>query len=370
MASIYIHVPFCQSRCVYCDFYSTTQGDEWKERYVTALLREIEGRKQEIPYARVHSIYIGGGTPSQLSPYQLECIFNSLARHYVLSPEVEITLEVNPDDLTPEYLSALRHTPVNRISMGVQSLDDKMLHFLRRRHTARQACDAVESSLRFGYSNISVDLIYGLPRQTIQMWRSDVNEVLRWNVSHLSAYSLSYEEGTALHRMYLNGEVQECDEELSLQMYRYLLDAASEAGMEHYEISNFARPGFQSRHNHGYWTGIPYLGFGPGAHSYDGNRTRRWNLTNLHAYVNSSPEVPYDCELLSDEECYNEFIMTRLRTHEGADLSSLSAVDRDYCLRQAASYLQSGKLTLHGEVLTLTLEGVFISNAIMSDLMR
>ena len=370
MASIYIHVPFCQSRCIYCDFYSTTHSQEWKERYVAALIQEMVNRKEEIPSSRVHTIYMGGGTPSQLSPSHLEKIFNTLANNYSIDSDAEVTIEANPDDLSVDFISALRYTPINRISMGVQCLDDDLLRLLRRRHTARQAYEAVETCRRLGYSNISVDLIYGLPKQNFQMWASDVREVLRWEVPHLSAYSLSFEENTPLYGMYMRGEVQECNEELALQMYSHLLSETTAAGMQHYEISNFAIPGFHSRHNHGYWTGVPYWGFGPGAHSYDGNRTRRWNLAELQSYISQSPKVPYDFETLSDAELYNEFIMTRLRTQEGADLSLLSCSDRNYCLSQATSYLKAGVLTLQNDILTLSSEGIFISNTVMSDLMR
>lgn len=370
MAAIYIHVPFCQSRCIYCDFYSTTHSDEWKERYVAALLREIEDRRHDISHARVHSIYMGGGTPSCLSPAHLARIYESLYENYTVSPDAEVTIEANPDDVTSDWLSALRHTPVNRISMGVQSLDNALLKFLRRRHTAEQARSAVAACRQNGFDNVSVDLIYGLPGQTLSMWQADVSEILRWNVSHLSAYSLSFEEGTSLHRMLQQGMVEECDEDVSLSMYRHLIAAASAAGMQHYEISNFASPGFYSRHNHGYWTGVSYWGFGPGAHSYDGCALRRWNLSDLHSYVSYSPQVPFESEILSEVERYNEFVMTRLRIREGADLSLLKPEDRNYCLRQAKGYLSTGKLSLRGNVLSLTPEGIFISNIIMSDLMR
>lgn len=370
MAAIYIHVPFCKSRCIYCDFYSTTQGETWKSRYVSALIREMDRRKDELSHARVHSIYIGGGTPSQLSSAHLFLIFDALYRNFSISSDAEVTLEANPDDLTHEWLTALHHTPVNRISMGVQALNDNLLRILRRRHTAKDALLAIESCRAHGYSNISVDLIYGLPGQTLSMWESDVSEILRLKVPHLSAYSLSFEEGTPLHRMLLQNKVQECDEELALKMFRYLIASTHAAGMQHYEISNFCAPNSYSRHNHGYWTGVPYLGMGPGAHSYDGQSTRRWNLPDLNTYIASSPDVPFDFECLSEIERYNEFVMTRLRTCEGANLSLLKPDDRAFCLRQAESYLSTGQLLLKGDILSLSSDGIFISNAIMSDLMR
>lgn len=371
VAGIYIHVPFCQGRCIYCDFYSTTEGEEWKSRYVDALLAELRMRRDELPLARVHSIYIGGGTPSQLPARALSGILNEVCRLFPVDSDAEVTVEANPDDVTPEWLAALSHTPVNRLSMGVQSFDDALLRLIRRRHTAQQAVCAVEQAARHGISNVSIDLIYGLPTQTMEQWQADVCQALALDVQHLSAYSLSYEEGTPLWRMLEQGRIEEADEELSLCMYEHLIDATRAAGFTHYEISNFCRPGRHSQHNSAYWHGVPYLGFGPGAHSYDGMRTRRWNLSDLKGYVQAAGSMPpHQSEVLTDDELYDETVMTRLRTSEGLSLDLLTAAYRAYCMAQAEPHLRAGRLEQAGSTIRLTRQGIFTSNDIISDLMR
>lgn len=371
VAGIYIHVPFCQGRCIYCDFYSTTEGEEWKSRYVDALLAELRMRRDELPLARVHSIYIGGGTPSQLPAKALSGILNEVCRLFPVDSDAEVTVEANPDDVTPEWLAALSHTPVNRLSMGVQSFDDALLRLIRRRHTAQQAVCAVEQAARHGISNVSIDLIYGLPTQTMEQWQADVRQALALDVQHLSAYSLSYEEGTPLWRMLEQGRIEEADEELSLRMYEHLIDATRAAGFTHYEISNFCRPGRHSQHNSAYWHGVPYLGFGPGAHSYDGMRTRRWNLSDLKGYVQAAGSMPpHQSEVLTDDELYDETVMTRLRTSEGLSLDLLTAAYRAYCMAQAEPHLRAGRLEQAGSTIRLTRQGIFTSNDIISDLMR
>lgn len=371
VAGIYIHVPFCQGRCIYCDFYSTTEGEEWKSRYVDALLAELRMRRDELPLARVHSIYIGGGTPSQLPARALAAILNEVCRLFPVDSDAEVTVEANPDDVTPEWLAALSHTPVNRLSMGVQSFDDALLRLIRRRHTAQQAVCAVEQAARHGISNVSIDLIYGLPTQTMEQWQADVRQALALDVQHLSAYSLSYEEGTPLWRMLEQGRIEEADEELSLCMYEHLIDSTQAAGFTHYEISNFCRPGRHSQHNSAYWHGVPYLGFGPGAHSYDGMRTRRWNLSDLKGYVQAAGSMPpHQSEVLTDDELYDETVMTRLRTSEGLSLDLLTASYRAYCMAQAEPHLRAGRLEQAGSTIRLTRQGIFTSNDIISDLMR
>lgn len=371
VAGIYIHVPFCQGRCIYCDFYSTTEGEEWKSRYVDALLAELRMRRDELPFARVHSIYIGGGTPSQLPARALSGILNEVCRLFPVDSDAEVTVEANPDDVTPEWLAALSHTPVNRLSMGVQSFDDALLRLIRRRHTAQQAVCAVEQAALHGISNVSIDLIYGLPTQTMEQWQADVRQALALDVQHLSAYSLSYEEGTPLWRMLEQGRIEEADEELSLRMYEHLIDATQAAGFTHYEISNFCRPGRHSQHNSAYWHGVPYLGFGPGAHSYDGMRTRRWNLSDLKGYVQAAGSMPpHQSEVLTDDELYDETVMTRLRTSEGLSLDLLTAAYRAYCMAQAEPHLRAGRLEQAGSTIRLTRQGIFTSNDIISDLMK
>ena len=366
---IYIHVPFCQSRCIYCDFYSTTYGAEWKRSYVDTLKREMQLRREEIDAARVPSLYIGGGTPSQLPSTLLQEVFLAIQENFTLAKDAEVTIEANPDDVTPEWLAALSQTPVNRISMGVQTFSDSLLCFLNRRHTSHQAIEAVQRCQDAGYSNISLDLICGLPGQTFEDWCRDVKLLLSLDVPHLSAYALSYEEDTALSKMLQDGKVDEASDELSWQMYEYLMNETAAAGMEHYEISNFAKPGMHSRHNSSYWDGSPYLGLGPGAHSFDGGCVRRSNDTSLKDYVCSTADVPHQKEVLTPEEQYDELVMTRLRTALGLSLSLLTPEQRSYCMEMAEPHIHSGNLVQDGLVLRLSRKGIFISNSIISDLM-
>lgn len=392
MAGLYIHIPFCKSRCVYCDFYSTTCAER-TGTYVKALCNEIRLRTTYLQpdgdMPDIATVYLGGGTPSTLSPGMLEQIFDTVFRHYRVAPDAEITMEANPDDLTPEYLTSLRRLPVNRLSMGIQTFNDDTLRLLRRRHTAAQAIDAVRRCHEAGLDNLSIDLIYGLPGQSLADWEKDVGTALSLDVPHLSAYALIYEEGTMLWRMREQHLVQEADEELSLLMFGLLIERLSAAGYEHYEISNFARPGFRARHNSSYWQGVPYIGCGPGAHSFDG-RNRQWNLRDLSLYINkvyrctSSNDFDHaewtEQETLSKDERYNDRVITALRTCDGMDLARLRADFgnrlADYCLHCAAPHLQNGLLHRsaptpgHPEgILSLTRQGLFLSDGIMSDLL-
>ena len=370
MAGIYIHVPFCQSRCIYCDFYSTTLGQDIMASYVEALGREMSLRRQYIKCTRVHSIYIGGGTPSLLPPHLLQQLFSALDRNFTRHPDAEVTIEANPDDVTPQWLEGLKRTPVNRISMGAQTFDDSLLSFLGRRHNAQQTLDAVKLCRESGLTNISIDLIYGLPGQTMHDWQADVKRALSLGITHLSAYALSFEEGTRLYSMLRKGLVNETDEELQRKMYEFLMSATADAGFNHYEISNFSLPGFHSRHNSSYWQGTPYLGLGAGAHSYDGQRSRRANCPDIKAYIAATEDVPHDSETLTDDNLYDEFVMTRLRTQAGIPLDELPDTDRRYCLSQAEPHLRRRLLCINDKRLFLTKEGIFTSNDIISDLMK
>ena len=282
MAGLYIHIPFCGSRCIYCGFYSTTALG-LRQRYVDALCREMVMRHPET--TTISTIYLGGGTPSQLTIPQLRQLFNSIYKYNKVDTDAEITIECNPDDVTEAFVEGLRTLPINRISMGAQTFDDTRLRFLRRRHTASQVAMAVEKLRKAGYANISIDLMYGLPEETVKDWETDITQALSLDVEHLSAYCLMIEEDTPLHQKLLDGEITETDEEQERQMYDILIDRLEAAGYEHYELSNFARKGFRSRHNSAYWNDTPYIGIGAAAHSYD-IRTRSWNISDLHQYIN------------------------------------------------------------------------------------
>lgn len=371
MAGIYIHIPFCASRCIYCAFYSTTSLD-LRQRYTDALCRESGVRRQE---TEVRSIYLGGGTPSQLTIPQLRQIFDTLYKYNKVAEDAEITIEVNPDDVTEAFAENLRTLPVNRVSMGAQTFNDQRLRYLHRRHTAAQVAEAVERLRAAGIRNISIDLMYGFPDETLNNWTHDIDAALALQVEHLSAYCLSIEEGTPLHRMMNghNGNSHPCvlpDEETERAMYYLLKDRLESAGLEHYEISNFARPGFRSRHNSAYWNYTPYIGLGAAAHSFDGH-TRSWNVADIHQYIKGIErgERLFESETIEGDTRYNDLLTTALRTREGLDLNLLSDRQRDYCLRCARRFIDDGLLSMHLGHLALTRRGLFISDMIISSLM-
>lgn len=374
MAGIYLHIPFCKTRCIYCDFYSTTRS-ELKSRYIRALCRELAERKEYLKEEEtVETIYFGGGTPSQLSEKDFKEIFSTIEHVYGLEHATEITLEANPDDLSDEYVEMLGKLPFNRISMGIQTFDDATLQLLNRRHNASQAIEAVKRCRRTGFRNISIDLIYGLPGETDRRWEADLQQAVRLGVEHISAYHLIYEEDTPLYKMLQQHTVSQVDEDSSLNFFSTLIDTLSAAGYEHYEISNFCKPGMHSRHNTSYWQGIHYLGCGPSAHSFNGH-SREWNVASLTEYLSSVEQGRrlHETELLDAETRYNEYIITGLRTMWGISTDELKKEFGEslwqHCMKQAKPYLEYGKLQLHGGRLTLTREGIFISDGIMSDLL-
>lgn len=373
MAGIYIHVPFCKTRCIYCDFYSTTQS-ELRERYILALCQELRQRQEYLRGEAVSTIYLGGGTPSQLTESDFTAIFRTIDEVYGLHNCKEITLEANPDDLTDDYTKMLGTLPFNRISMGIQTFHEETLRLLRRRHTARQAVEAVERCRQAGFANISIDLIYGLPGETEQQWSNDLQQAIELGVEHISAYHLTYEEGTPLHAMLRQHSVNEVDEEQSVRFFAMLIESLQSAGYEHYEISNFCRPGRQSRHNSAYWQGVPYLGCGPSAHSFD-THSREWNVASLTSYIvgMESGKRDFEAETLDAATRYNEYVMTGIRTAWGISAEEVEqrfgTQMKAYCLQMAAPHLKNGYLEERDGRLRLTREGIFVSDGIMSDLM-
>ena len=358
MAGIYVHIPFCKSRCIYCGFYSTV-GLELRQQYVDTVCREWQLRSHELTDP-LHTIYIGGGTPSQLTPAMLQKLFTVLP-----SADTEVTIECNPDDISPQYAATLPQFGINRVSMGAQTFDDQRLRFLHRRHTAEQVPLAVQRLRDAGIRNISIDLMYGFPGETLDDWQRDIDAALALNVEHLSAYCLMVEEGTPLHRM----GIDPVDEETERQMYELLIDRLTAAGYEHYEISNFARPGYRSRHNSSYWHDVPYIGLGAAAHSYDG-KCRQWNVADIRQYIEAIEQgkIPCEQELLDDDARYNDRITVALRTSDGLDLTTLSERHRRYCLHEAQRYLDDGLLQQAGNHLVLTRRGLFVSDMVMSAL--
>ena len=361
MAGIYIHIPFCASRCIYCGFYSTT-ALELRQKYVDAVCKEMTRREVS---ASIETIYLGGGTPSQLTHEQLRQLFIYINKVYA-SRAKEVTIEMNPDDVTPEYVAMLSQLDVNRISMGAQTFNDERLRFLRRRHSSSQVYDAVRILREAGVRNISIDLMYGFPGETFDDFRRDIDAALALDVEHISAYCLMIEEGTALHRL----GVEAADEETERAMYEMLIDSMKAAGYEHYEISNFARKGFRSRHNSSYWNDTPYIGLGAAAHSYDGH-CRSWNVADIRAYIAAIErgELPSECEELDADTKYNDRIATALRTCDGLDLRELDERHRRYCLDEAQRFIADGLLDIVADHLRLTRRGLFVSNMVMSELM-
>lgn len=370
---IYIHVPFCKSRCIYCDFYSTTCPDTVRTRYVEAACAELAARKDYLPEGPIRSIYLGGGTPSLLSAKELDTLFACISKHYNIAADAEVTLESNPDDISGAWIDERRNLGINRVSLGVQSFQAGTLQLLNRRHSAEQAVEAVNMLHDRGLNNISIDLIYGLPGQTADEFHRDLETAFSLPVKHLSTYALSIEEGTPLAKMVAEGHVTVTDEEVFLKEYEDLMRMAEQHGFEHYEISNFALPGYASRHNSAYWDGTPYIGIGPGAHSYDGT-SRRYNHADLDAYIHAHANPPHSIEEMTVEERFDEMVFTALRTRAGLDLTRLRTCFghawTEGLMLAARPHLTQGRLVTEGGRLRLTRQGIFVSDDIMSDLMR
>jgi oxygen-independent coproporphyrinogen-3 oxidase len=375
MAGLYIHIPFCASRCIYCGFYSTTRLD-LRQQYVDALIRELVevGQSKMSKDDSISTVYLGGGTPSQLTIPQLHQLFDAIYIYNKVESDAEVTIEMNPDDVSVPYADALRQLGINRVSMGAQTFDDERLRWLNRRHTVAQVGQAVKILRAAGIRNISIDLMYGFPNETIDDFVHDIDEVIKLDVEHISAYCLMIEEGTELYRRYGDKRVREYDdskEETERKMYELLIDKLTAAGYEHYEISNFARPGFRSRHNSSYWTGVPYIGLGAAAHSFDGH-LRSWNVSDIQQYIAAvnRDERLNEEEELSATDFYNERVMLGLRTCEGVDLSALSDDERNYCIQEAQPFLSDDILLLTDNRLVLTRKGLFVSDYVISSLMQ
>ena len=372
MAGIYIHIPFCKQRCNYCAFYSSTLYNI-KEEYADAVCKELLMRKEYIKGEEIKTIYFGGGTPSTLPITLLQKICDTIYKNYSVCSNAEVTIECNPDDLTEEFLAVLRQLPFNRISMGVQSFSDRQLKRLGRRHNAEKARRAVGNARAAGYKNISIDLMFALPGSTIEEWEESINEAISLNPEHISAYNLMYEEDTPLHRALQRGDFEELSEEENVEQFRMLIKRMKEAGYCHYEISNFAKPGYESRHNSSYWNDTVYIGCGAAAHSYNGD-SREWNISDIKEYIKGieSNNRNYEIEHLTEKERYNDAILTRLRTSDGIPLAwiknKFSQRLNSYMLNAAKKHIEYGNIKKTDETLSLTEKGIFISDAVIRDL--
>ncbi|MBW8332494.1 MAG: radical SAM family heme chaperone HemW [Prolixibacteraceae bacterium] len=373
MAGIYIHIPFCRKRCHYCDFFKSTDLSQ-KARLLEGLKKELQSRAPELVSEEINTIYFGGGTPSVLLIDELKDLLNIIYQNYQVAENTEITLEANPDDLSQAILSALKQTGFNRLSMGVQSFSEADLKLMNRRHGVMQAVQSVKWAKKAGFSNISIDLIYGLPNQTIEEWERNVRIAVELDVQHVSAYNLTYHEGTVFYDQLKKGVLKELPDELSLQQFEMLVKILKEAGFEHYEISNFCKPGLYSQHNSSYWKSRKYLGIGPSAHSYD-LASRRWNVSSISKYLEGlENDQPYfETEILTEQDRYNDFIITGLRTVWGISEEYIQATFSseyfNHFLKMKAKYLQSGHLLCNSGTVSISPEGLFISDKIMADFM-
>ncbi|HDZ41003.1 MAG TPA: radical SAM family heme chaperone HemW [Bacteroidetes bacterium] len=373
MAGVYIHIPFCKKKCHYCDFYKTLDTG-MAGRYINALEKEMVLQKDYLENNEVKTVYLGGGTPSVLTAVQIREILEKLNDVFVVSENAEITMEVNPDDISRIYARDLKKAGINRISLGIQSWDDRILEFLNRRHSAAMAKEALQDITASGIDNISADMIYGIPGMTLRQWKEDIQQTLDMDIKHLSAYHLTIEKDTVFGKMKMAGELKEIKEEESEKQFNVLTDTCRKKGFIQYEISNFCRDGYFSVHNTNYWRQEPYLGLGPSAHSYNGD-SRQWNIANLQAYLKSldQDKIPGTVEILSLKDKYNEYIMTSLRTMWGINFDlveeKINKESRDYLNNLATRFVKYGMMTKKGNQLMLTDQGKMISDNIISELM-
>ena len=405
MAGLYLHIPFCNSKCAYCGFYSLPSL-KLKERFMEALKTEIVMRKDYLHGQTVNTIYFGGGTPSLLSIKEIGELLHLINNTYPIGNDPEITLEANPDTLSLEYLEALRHLGVNRLSIGIQSFFDNDLQYLSRRHDSHHARQCLDWAKLAGFENISIDLIYGLPTSDAEQWNQNLDIFFAYDLPHLSAYALTLEPNAILTKQIESGKVQPVNEEDALRDYEILCRRAAENGYLHYEISNFCKRGMHSKHNASYWFGTPYAGFGPSSHSYDGN-SRQWNVSSVEKYCKAmsaasrsplkvgarragdSKEEPYfesplppleggnakrgiEKEILSPEQHYDEYIMLRLRTHWGIDLKYMKREMGErfstYCEQQAQPLIAQGRLSQTREFLYLTDAQMLFADGVAEEL--
>lgn len=371
MSGIYIHIPFCKQACHYCDFhFSTAMGK--KEAMVSALQKELVLRKNEFNDAVVETIYFGGGTPSVLTMDELQSIIDTVQSNYEVTDTSEITLEANPDDLSLVKIKALAESPVNRLSIGIQSFFEEDLKLMNRAHDAFEAEDCILHAKKY-FDNISIDLIYGIPDMSNARWKQNIEKALSFDIPHISSYALTVEPNTALANFIKKGIVKNVEDEIAQAHFHILSETMEAAGFESYEISNFGKPGYFSRNNTAYWQQKKYLGIGPSAHSFDGVR-RGWNINNNPKYLKAieNGELPMETEILSTTDKYNEYVMTGLRTIWGVSLDRIAfeygKKYREYLLKQAEKYMEEHLLYLDGDILLTTKKGRFLADGIASDL--
>ena len=372
MAGIYLHIPFCKQACFYCDFHFSVNQDK-KSDLVDALLKEALIRKEEVNNEPIKTIYFGGGTPSLLSADALLRIFDTLAENYNLSALQEVTLEANPDDLTATYLRELRHTPVNRLSIGIQSFREVDLKLMNRAHDAKQALRCVPESVDIGFENISIDLIYGIQGLTQADWIKNLTTAFDLPIAHLSSYCLTVEPKTKLAKLVSSGELPAVNDESAASHFETLIEMTEAAGIPWYEVSNFAKPGMESKHNSSYWANEHYVGLGPSAHSFNGVK-RSWNVSSNTAYIQQIDKnvLPSESEVLTNEEKFNEYLLTALRTRKGLSFTELNNRCDLAKINEIKAVLQEkatlGLATIHNDGAVLTTKGLLFADAIASSL--
>jgi len=371
MAGIYLHIPFCKQACHYCDFHFSTSL-KYKDELVETLIKEIQLQKNYLNGETIGTIYFGGGTPSLLNETEISLLINTITGLHSVAADAEITLEANPDDLDKAKLQALRQTLINRFSIGIQSFFDEDLQWMNRVHRADEAESAVKRAQDMGFENITVDLIYGYPLLTDQKWKFNTDKVFELGVPHVSAYSMTVEPRTALASFIKQKKQSGMSDGQSAAQFTFLMDAMQTKGFEQYEISNFCKPGFYSRHNSNYWKGVKYLGIGPSAHSYNGE-TRQWNIANNTKYMQGlgSGLIPAETEILSDIDKLNEYIMTSLRTSWGLDpdkLNAIASASANHLQKAAIAFFDKGWLSQKNKIIYLTQTGKLYADHIASEL--
>jgi oxygen-independent coproporphyrinogen-3 oxidase len=372
MAGIYIHIPFCKQACHYCDFHFSTSLKK-KDEMVLALAKEIRMRKSEVSEV-VETIYFGGGTPSVLTNAEIQSLIDVVYENFEVVKHPEITLEANPDDLSEERIIAFSKTPINRLSIGVQSFFEDDLNLMNRAHNSIEAKKSLAIATKY-FDNISVDLIYGIPGLTNEMWKQNIETALNFGVPHVSSYALTVEPKTALHKLIQTGEIAAPKDELAQEHFEILVKILTDKGFIHYELSNFGKPDYFSQNNSSYWLGKMYLGIGPSAHSFDG-KTRSWNIANNMLYLKSisADTLPSEVEILSEQDRYNEYVMTGLRTIWGVSLERIEeefgTEYLNYLLKQADKFINDGLLSINQGVLMATSKGKFLVDGIASDLFK
>ena len=371
MAGVYIHIPFCRKACHYCNFHFSTSLN-LQDDLINALLHEIDVRQSYLSEP-VSTIYFGGGTPSVLLSVNIKNIILNLQKNFIIENNAEITLEANPDDITSEKLTDWKEIGINRLSIGIQSFLPEDLQWMNRAHDARQALDSIGLAQKAGFHNLTIDLIYGTPALSDEAWKQNVKTAISLQIPHLSCYALTVEPKTALEKLIKQKMVADVDTEKQARHFELLMQWMTEAGYEHYEISNFAKPGFRSKHNSSYWRQKPYVGFGPSAHSFNG-ASRQWNVANNALYIQSLSKgvVPFESETLTTKQQLNEYIMTSLRTIEGISLQKVKQTfgkDKcEYIIKTARPHFNHNYLTIENEYLKTTPEGKLLTDGIAADL--